>query len=227
MRRWSATAVAAPGGRAGGGGWRSFRCGAPARLGRFSPPEFGAAGAEPLRNDPFRFDRFVAMHHVYWPRALAEIEKGRRRTCWPELLLPNPPHLVYGDAGVAEHGRPKSRDYCLRDPPPNEMGGFAAARAYLAFPPTADGVHLRARYLELVRLIDARCNDPPPAGGVGLMRLLGPVDGRKYINSLELFAKASDGFDGEVHALCAAALRRAYSNNDAPLSSSFVDEVVT
>lgn len=83
--------------------------------------------------DPFRLRRFTEQQRTAQPRALGEIRKGQRESCWMWYVLPTPPHLVNG----VEQGSANNSKYALRSD--DEV------RAYLDF--RADGVDLRANYL--------------------------------------------------------------------------------
>lgn len=83
--------------------------------------------------DPFRLRRFTDQQRTAQPRAIGEIRKGQRESCWMWYVLPTPPHLVNG----VEQGSANNAKYALRSD--------EEVRAYLDF--RADGVDLRANYL--------------------------------------------------------------------------------
>ena len=89
--------------------------------------------------DPFDLRRrFVNEQRKVFPDALAEINAGSKDKHWIWFVIPTPP---YAPDGV-ELGSSLNRKYALRDPPPRELEGFQAARAYLDFP-EEDKVSLR------------------------------------------------------------------------------------
>ncbi len=89
--------------------------------------------------DPFGLRRrFVEEQRQVFAKALAEIKAGSKDSHWMWYVFPTPPYVQDG----VERGTRKNREYALRDPPPHELEGFLAARAYLDFP-EEDGVSLR------------------------------------------------------------------------------------
>merc|ERR1711874_118677 len=100
------------------------------------------------RCDPYKLqERFCTKHRELFDCALEEIRLGKKQNCWSWYIFPVPPFVVGGQ----EQGSPTSREYALRDRPPNELHGDKCAQAYLRF--EADGVSLRANYVAIMTAV--------------------------------------------------------------------------
>ncbi len=106
-------------------------------------------------------ERFVAAQQLTYPRALAELRAGEKRSHWMWFVFPQLEGL-----GSSE----MSRRYALAD--------LAEARAYLAHP------------LLGPRLADCTDTMLGWAGRKTIEAILGEVDGRKFCSSMTLFAAA-------------------------------------
>ena len=93
-----------------------------------------------------------------------------------------------------------NRHYALRDPPPNQLSGDRAAKAYLLFPET-DGVCLRRNYITIMHA----CAEQLEAG-VPPLTLAGRADVPKLKSSLLLFERVSRSGDVDTHVACRRAL---------------------
>lgn len=150
------------------------------------------------RRDPYDLrGRFCSKHRELFELALAEIQRGRKQNCWSWYIFPVPPRIADGK----EQGSSKSREYALRDRPPNGSCGHEAARAYLRF--EADGVNLRANYIGIMTAVSEQLEH-----GVTALDLVGEDDVPKLRASLQLFERISrGGFDDEVNIVCRRALQ--------------------
>ena len=105
-------------------------------------------------------ERFVAAQEQIYPRALAEIRRGAKRSHWMWYIFPQLAGL--GRSATAQR-------YAISD--------VAEARAYLAHP------LLGQRYIECVEAVqDLRGSDP--------VAVFGEVDSAKLRSSLTLFQAA-------------------------------------
>lgn len=105
-------------------------------------------------------ERFVAAQEQIYPRALAEIRRGAKRSHWMWYIFPQLAGL--GRSATAQR-------YAISD--------VAEARAYLAHP------LLGQRYIECVEAVqDLRGSDP--------VAVFGEVDSAKLRSSLTLFEAA-------------------------------------
>jgi uncharacterized protein (DUF1810 family) len=154
--------------------------------------------------DPFDLrSRFVDEQKTIFARALAEIKAGSKESHWMWYVIPTPPFVV----GGVERGSGQNREYALRDPPPRELEGFQAARAYLDFP-EEDGVSLRRNLCDIFVAIAEQLHL-----GKSVLSLMGPMDAPKLRNSAKLFECVTRPFagvgqtDGEVNALCRRILK--------------------
>jgi uncharacterized protein (DUF1810 family) len=157
--------------------------------------------------DPFDLrSRFVEEQKIVFARALSEIKAGSKDSHWMWYVIPTPPFVL----GGVERGSGQNREYALRDPPPRELEGFQAARAYLDFP-EEDGVSLRRNLCDIFVAISDQLEL-----GKSALSLLGPMDAPKLRNSAKLFecvtrpfagVGQTDDEDGEVNALCRRILR--------------------
>jgi uncharacterized protein (DUF1810 family) len=128
--------------------------------------------------DPFDLrSRFVDEQKTIFARALAEIKAGSKESHWMWYVIPTPPFVV----GGVERGSGQNREYALRDPPPRELEGFQAARAYLDFP-EEDGVSLRRNLCDIFVAIAEQLHL-----GKSVLSLMGPMDAPKLRNSAKLF----------------------------------------
>jgi uncharacterized protein (DUF1810 family) len=153
--------------------------------------------------DPFDLEsRFCSKHKETFSLALLEIKAGHKESCWSWFIFPVAPFVVNGN----ERGSSQNKRFCLRDPPPNQLKGLAAAKAYLRFKPTSKrsaGVDLRANYLTIMTAVAEKLE-----AGVSVATLVGSLDEPKLKSSLELFEKASaDGYDEMVNTACKRALK--------------------
>ena len=87
-------------------------------------------------SDAYELRRFTTAQADAFPRAVAELRKGRKRSCWMWYVCPTPPFVVDGE----EVGSAKNRRYAIRS--------VEEGRAYLRFR-DADA-DLRANYLEVL-----------------------------------------------------------------------------
>jgi uncharacterized protein (DUF1810 family) len=137
--------------------------------------------------DVYDLQRFTAAQVNAFPRALAELHAGRKRSCWMWFVCPTPPFIIDGE----EVGSTKNRRYAIRSA---EEG-----RAFLHF---RDGnVDLRANYLEVLEAVVDQLVD-----GRTLVQLFGRDDAPKFKSSLEFFRGLGDY---EVSAACDAVFENA------------------
>mmetsp|Transcript_75006 Transcript_75006/g.219726 ORF Transcript_75006/g.219726 Transcript_75006/m.219726 type:complete len:220 (+) Transcript_75006:36-695(+) len=155
------------------------------------------SGPQKEGDDPFGLrSRFCLEQRLCFDEAMEEIRSGRKRGHWSWFLFPTAPYVVEGE----ERGSMMNREYCLRDPPPNDLRGDDAARAFLRF--SAEGVDLRANYVAMMTAVAEQLES-----GRTAEELVGFMDEPKLRSSLELFERvARGGFDEEVCALCLRAL---------------------
>ena len=131
--------------------------------------------------DPHDLARFLAAQEHVWPRALAELRAGAKRSHWMWFVFPQLEGL--GTSAMAQR-------YALPD--------LAAARAYLAHP------ELGARLREgVAATLEAGARAP----GLTARGLFGTPDDLKFRSCLTLFAAAAG--EGEAGAF-EAALDRFY-----------------
>ena len=149
--------------------------------------------------DPFDLRRFVNAQKIVFAKALAEIKAGSKDSHWMWYLCPTPP---YAPDGV-EVASAINMKYALRDPPPRELEGFQAARAYLDFP-EEDKVSLRRNLRDIFVAIAQQLEQ-----GKSACSLLGRIDARKLESSVRLFytvtEETKDGQtmpDAEIHGIC-------------------------
>merc|ERR1719191_1659773 len=132
--------------------------------------------------DDYELRRFSERQVNAFPRAIAELRKGRKRSCWMWYVCPTPPFIIDGE----EVGSAKNRRYAIRS---SEEG-----RAYLRF---RDGdVDLRANFLEVLDVVAEQL-----ASGRTLVQLFGRDDAPKFKSSIEFFQSLGDS---EVSAACDA-----------------------
>jgi uncharacterized protein (DUF1810 family) len=148
--------------------------------------------------DAYELHRFTAGQADTFPRAVAELRKGRKRSCWMWFVCPTPPFVVDGE----EVGSAKNRRYAIRSA---EEG-----RAYLRFR-DADA-DLRANYLEVLEVVAEQLE-----AGRTLKQLFGREDAPKFESSVEFFAGLGDA---EVSAACDAVLEAAEASGSASSESS-------
>ena len=111
-------------------------------------------------DEPRSLERFVAAQESVWPRVVAELRDGRKRTHWMWFVFPQ----------IAGLGRSETaRRYAL--------DGLGEARAYLAHP------LLGARLEEATGLMLA-------SGGDDAHAVLGSPDDLKFRSSMTLFERA-------------------------------------
>jgi len=139
--------------------------------------------------DPFNLRRYTKHQAVCFDKALGEIRRGRKSSCWMWYVIPTPPFVKDG----VELGSAKNRHYSLR--------GEGEARAYLAF--EADGVSLRRNYLEILAAVRDQL-----VGGVSAAALMGVLDAPKLVSSVLLFERLSRVVcDDELHTVCREVLQ--------------------
>ena len=148
--------------------------------------------------DVYDIARFVATYREAYHDAANELRSGRRWLRHVCSVFPSKPHV---ERGVELDGPVRSR-FVLRDGPALTTG-TEAARAFLRYPPTQGGVHLRRDYHALCQLLLRHVveSDDPPVGPVSTRA------GTKVFHSLLLFHAASmDGVAPEIHAVTAQVL---------------------
>ena len=166
--------------------------------------------------DPFDLrSRFVEEQKIVFARALSEIKAGQKESHWMWYLCPTPP---YAPDGV-EVASAINMKYALRDPPPRELEGFQAARAYLDFP-EEDGVSLRRNLYEIGKAVCEHLEIPArgSAAQPAACELLGE-DWAKLVSCIQLFyavtrhipgtmsealraIRLKENSDPELHDLC-------------------------
>ncbi|MBT2187840.1 DUF1810 domain-containing protein [Sphingobium nicotianae] len=116
-----------------------------------------------MSDDPFDLQRFVKAQDQIYPRALAEIRAGAKRSHWMWFIFPQ--HVALGRSPMAvRYG----------------ISSIEEARAYLAHP------LLAPRLRECVAAL-AKPADPDP------VRVFGDVDAAKLRSCLTLFEAADGG----------------------------------
>ncbi|MCP3730341.1 DUF1810 domain-containing protein [Sphingomonas sp. MG17] len=110
--------------------------------------------------DEFNLSRFIEAQADSYAAALAEIQRGAKRSHWMWFIFPQ----------LAALGRSTTAKFF-------GLGGLAEARAYLAHP------ILGARYLECVSALQDLATSDPVA-------VFGEVDAMKLRSSLTLFEAA-------------------------------------
>merc|ERR1719335_1560528 len=126
--------------------------------------------------------RFSTAQVAAFPRAIAELQAGRKRSCWMWYMCPTPPFIVDGE----EVGSAKNRRYAIRS--------VEEGRAYLRF---RDGaVSLKANYLAVLDEVVEQL-----ASGRTPVELFGRDDAPKFKSSVEFFKTLGDA---EVSAACDA-----------------------
>ena len=149
--------------------------------------------APELAPDPYKLRRrFIRTHRSDFPRALREIENGRKVSCWSWYIFPTAPWVVNG----YERGSYTNMQYALRDLPPNNLRGDDAARAFLTFP-REDGVSLRENYLKIIQEVTKQLKK-----GIRCVDLVGFLDDPKLRSSVKLFERISRDFDDECNRIC-------------------------
>lgn len=138
--------------------------------------------------DPYNLRRFSAEQSRLFPKALAEINAGEKRSCWMWYVIPTPPFIVNG----VERGSPTNKHYSIRSP---EEGV-----AFLHF--TADNVNLRENYFTIISAVEAQLKK-----GVNPVKLMGSLDAPKLRSSAAYFAEVADGKDEEVSKVCKSVVR--------------------
>ena len=163
-----------------------------------APAASASSSGSPDDADPFGLRwRFVREQSGgMFARALGEIQDGCKRSCWMWFVFPTAPWVVNG----REKGSMTNRRYALRDLE-DPKSGTDAARAYLRF--QDPNVDLRGNYLAIALAVADQLER-----GIPCTELMGFLDAPKLKSSLQLFFDASKGgFDEEIHAACARALR--------------------
>ena len=120
------------------------------------------------------------------------------------FIFPCAPWVVSG----RERGSGTNREYALRDLPPNDLRGDDAARAFLRY--RAKGVDLRGNFLTITAALGDQLES-----GKTLLSVVGGLDDPKVRSSLLLFERvARGGWDDEINAVCARALKAAKQKLD-------------
>jgi uncharacterized protein (DUF1810 family) len=120
------------------------------------PPQPGA-------DDPYRLERFVAAQDSagMYPRALAELQAGRKTSHWMWFIFPQVAGLGFSQM---------AQRYAI--------SGLAEARAYLGHPVLGPRLHACTAAVTA-------------ATGSTADRIVGPVDAMKLRSSMTLFAAAA------------------------------------
>lgn len=121
-------------------------------------------------NDPFNLRRFTKEQAFRYQKALAEIRRGRKTSCWMWFIIPTPPYYING----VEMGSALNKKYALRSE--------SEAMAYLVF--CADGVDLGRNYFEILGAVRDQLRT-----GKTATDLLGEVDEPKLVSSVRFFDK--------------------------------------
>lgn len=139
-------------------------------------------------------DRFVNNHRRDFPKALREINNGKKETCWLWYILPAAPYIVNG----VEKGSAMNRKFALR--------GDDAVEAFLTFE-NDQGVDLRQNYIDMATAIYKQMKKK----GKSLRDLLGDLDDAKAVSSFELFARIAEQRmeDSELALICRQVLELA------------------
>jgi len=144
------------------------------------------AGREP--DDPHNLRRFSKEQSQSFDKALQEIRRGRKVSCWMWFVIPTPPYIVNG----LEHGSSTNMKYSLRTD--------EESHSFLKF--EADGVNLRNNYIDIITAVrdQLQC-------GTSAKHLMGPLDEPKLASSVRHFHRISDEIDDtELCELCAEVL---------------------
>ena len=150
-------------------------------------------------------ERFIYAQTPEYATVLAELQAGRKRSHWMWFVFPTAPWVVNG----SEKGSMMNRRYALRDIR-DPKRGTDAARAYLRF--RDPHVDLRGNYLKITQAATEQLER-----GIGVKELMGRLDAPKLKSSLMLFFEASkNGFDEEIQAACARALRAIEMHRNEP-----------
>ena len=148
----------------------------PAAVPPSSPPQ------RRLSNTDTTLRRFTVPQKSTYARAMREISKGEKESCWMWFMIPTPPYVVDG----VERGSARNRRFALRSD--------QEVREYLRF--EADGVNLRNNYLGLMEAILDQLKKGRKAS-----QLMGVIDEPKLRSSAKLFEKVTRDMDEELHAV--------------------------
>eukprot|EP00747_Dinoflagellata_sp_TGD_P206751 gnl/TRDRNA2_/TRDRNA2_80422_c0_seq1.p1 gnl/TRDRNA2_/TRDRNA2_80422_c0~~gnl/TRDRNA2_/TRDRNA2_80422_c0_seq1.p1 ORF type:complete len:389 (+),score=67.57 gnl/TRDRNA2_/TRDRNA2_80422_c0_seq1:139-1167(+) len=141
------------------------------------------------RPSPVGLRRFTERQKMLFPRALREIQDGKKQSCWMWFVIPTPPFIVNG----VEQGSATNRKYALRSDD--------EAREYLAF--QADGVNLRSNYLTIMIALQEQL-----AAGKKAVHIIGCLDEPKLRSSVRYFERITrDTSDTELHDVVREVLR--------------------
>merc|ERR1712079_812515 len=141
-----------------------------------------SAGASSHSNELRGLRRFTVAQKTGHARAMEEVRSGRKATCWTWFVIPTPPFMVEG----VEKGSALNKKFALRTD--------GEARAFLAF--KADGVNLRANYLEIMAALRDQMRM-----GRSCTAIMGR-DAPKVRSSARLFERlTAGGADEELHAV--------------------------
>jgi uncharacterized protein (DUF1810 family) len=124
-----------------------------------------------MRGDPFDLDRFLVAQAQDYPRAIAELRTGEKRSHWIWFVFPQLQGL--GSSAASRHFG---------------LSGIAEARAYLAHPVL--GFRLRESFAAMLG-----------HAGATARQVLGELDAAKFRSCLTLFLQAAPGDDVFAHAL--------------------------
>jgi len=158
-----------------------------ASRGRTSPKKVNGRSPGARKRCEYGLRRFTDAQKGVFPRALREIQAGRKTTCWMWFIIPTPPYIVNG----VEKGSSQNRKYALRSD--------AEGLAYLGF--THDGVSLRNNYFEIMCAILDQLRS-----GRSMASLVGHFDGPKLISSALFFERLTRSTDQELHDVLAEVL---------------------
>jgi len=139
-------------------------------------------------DDPFNLRRFTREQASCFHKALCEIRKGRKSSCWMWYVIPTPPYFVNG----VEMGSFTNKLYALR--------GECEAHAYLTF--ERDGVSLRRNYLEMMQAVRDQLRVGIPATS-----LMGMRDEPKLVSSVKFFERCTRTAGDDIHAVCIEVLK--------------------
>lgn len=124
--------------------------------------------------------RFTEQQKFMHAKAVNEVRRGKKESCWMWFVVPTPPYIANG----VEEGSPNNRRYAIRSD--------EEAMAYLQF--RANGVDLRHNYIEVMAAIKDQL-------AVG-KNPFGSVDAPKLRSSLKLFQRiARDMSDESLHGM--------------------------
>lgn len=130
-------------------------------------------------NDPYDLERFVKAQQDTYPRALAELQAGRKRSHWMWFVFPQIDGLGHSQTTIF---------YSIKS--------LKEAKAYLDHPV------LGARLMESVQAVVA-------IDGASLLEIFGKPDNKKFCACMTLFAEAAEDkrlFEKAIDQFCDAQL---------------------